>query len=207
MILRSIPGILSALICALAIETATAQHNEQAAQAESSNAADTQVLFTAEDMRFIQHMIVHHEQALVMSDLVPARSERAEFVRFAGYVERAQRAEIGLMQSLLDLAANRGHAIPEHDLHGDPPMAGMLSTAQMDALAAASGTEFERLWIEGMIHHHQGAIDMAHAQQRQQLATGRRPYGLDVLVEDIIEEQRAEIDRMQTWLREWGIRE
>ena len=153
----------------------------------------------------MQHMIVHHEQALLMSLLVPERSARPEFHRFADYVRRAQAAEIGTMQSLLDLAVERGLDLPQQHLHDDPPMAGMLSSAQMDALAAANGAEFERLWLEGMIHHHQGAIDMSHAQQRQQLANGRRPYGLGVLVEEIIVEQRAEIARMRDWLDAWGL--
>jgi uncharacterized protein (DUF305 family) len=162
-------------------------------------------LFNAEDLRFLQHMIVHHEQAVVMSALVPARSARAEFNRFARYVASAQAAEIELMQGLLALARDRGLVVHDHGLHGDPPMAGMLSMAEMEALAAASGPEFERLWLEGMIYHHQGAIDMAQAQQRQQLATGRPPYGIAVLVEGIIEEQRAEITKMRAWLDEWGL--
>lgn len=149
-------------------------------------------------------MIVHHEQAVVMSLLVPERSGRPEFHRFADYVRRAQTAEIGMMQALLDLAAERGLELPEQHLHDDPPMAGMLSSARMAALAEASGAEFERLWLEGMIFHHQGAIDMSHAQQRQQLATGRRPHDLGVLVEEIIVEQRAEITSMRQWLDAWS---
>lgn len=161
-------------------------------------------LFNAADLTFLQHMIVHHEQAVVMSLLVPERSGRPEFHRFADYVRRAQAAEIDMMQALLDLAAERGLELPEQHLHDDPPMAGMLSSARMAALAEASGAEFERLWLEGMIFHHQGAIDMSHAQQRQQLANGRRPYNLGVLVEEIIVEQRAEIARMRQWLDAWG---
>ncbi|WP_428103264.1 DUF305 domain-containing protein [Candidatus Rariloculus sp.] len=171
----------------------------------SSAEAVVEPLFNAEDLRFLQHMIVHHEQAVVMSLLAPERSDRQEFVRFADYVKRAQAAEIGLMQSLLDLAAERGLELPDDHPHGDPPMAGMLSSAQMDALAEASGAEFERLWLEGMIYHHQGALDMSHVQQRQQLADGRRPYGLGVLVEEIIVEQRAEITKMRAWLDDWGL--
>ena len=53
--------------------------------------------------------------------------------------------------------------------------------------------------------HHQGAVDMAEAQQAQQLANERRPYGLSVLVEDIIVEQRAEITKMLNWLEVWGL--
>lgn len=161
-------------------------------------------LFNDGDLLFLHHMILHHEQALVMSDLVPERSERAEFHEFARYVKRAQAAEIALMQSLLDLAAERDLRVPEHAPHGDPPMAGMLSRAQMAALEAARGAEFERLWLDGMIYHHQGAIDMSHAQQAQQTENARRPYGLAPLVEDIIVEQRAEIATMRGWLDAWG---
>lgn len=163
-------------------------------------------LFNQADLLFVHHMIVHHEQAVVMSSMAPARTNRDQFIRFARYVKRAQAAEIDLMQSLLELAADRGLEVPDHGLHGDPPMAGMLSTAQMNALAAARGAEFERLWLEGMILHHQGALDMALLQQRQQLENVRRPYAIGVLVEDILVEQRAEITKMRAWLSEWGSR-
>jgi uncharacterized protein (DUF305 family) len=162
-------------------------------------------LFTADDLLFLQHMIVHHEQAVVMSLLVPARTDRDQFIRFARYVARAQAAEIELMRSLLELAADRGMDVPDYHPHGDPPMAGMLSNAEIEAIAAASGAEFERLWLTGMIYHHQGALDMASEQQREQLETGRRPYEIAVLVEDILVEQRAEITQMRAWLAEWGL--
>jgi uncharacterized protein (DUF305 family) len=185
---------LGVVVATLAIATAV------------SRAADSaEPLYNEADLVFIQHMIVHHEQALVMCSWVPARSGRAEFVRFARYVDRAQAAEIQEMQSWLDLAVDRGIAIPEHHLHGDPPMTGMLSTAEMDAIMAVNGAAFERLWLEGMIRHHQGAVDMAHAQQQQQLATGRQPYELATFVEDLLIEQRAEIVKMSEWLEEWGL--
>lgn len=186
-----------ATIAVLLVTGATAQENEGAGSAP---------LFNGQDLLFLHHMAMHHEQAVVMALLVPGRSEREEFVRFTGYVKRGQAAEIDLMQSLLDLAAARGLEVPEHPPHGDPPMAGMLSSAQMNALAAATGAEFERLWLEGMIYHHQGAIDMAHVQQAQQLETDRRPYAIGVLVEDILVEQRAEITKMHAWLDDWGLR-
>jgi uncharacterized protein (DUF305 family) len=168
-------------------------------------ADETAPLYNDADLTFLQHMIVHHEQALTMCAWVAERSDRAEFVRFARYVDRAQAAEIQMMRSLLAVAAERGLQMPAQHLHGDPPMAGMLSTAQMDAIAAARGAEFERLWLQGMIFHHEGAIGMANAQQEQQLASGRRPYGLDVLIEDLLVEQRAEISKMRAWLAEWGL--
>jgi uncharacterized protein (DUF305 family) len=81
----------------------------------------------------------------------------------------------------------------------------MLSAAQMSALAAAKGAQFERLWLEGMILHHEGALTMGRAQQRGQFESGRQPYGIDVLVDDILVVQRAEITKMKAWLITWGL--
>jgi uncharacterized protein (DUF305 family) len=159
--------------------------------------------YTDEDLSFLTHMIVHHEQALELCALVPGRSSREEFHKFSRYVNDSQQAEINQMQGLLRLAAERGAAIPEHHMHGDPPMAGMLSKAQMAAIAGASGLQFEQLWLKGMILHHQGAVDMALAQQEAQFRSGNQPWGVDVLVDDMLAVQRAEINRMNTWLTQW----
>lgn len=164
-------------------------------------------LYTEQDLTFLINMITHHQQAVDMGALVPGRSDRPQFRRFADYVARAQAGEIKLMESYLQLAAERGQDVPtERTSHDHQHMEGMLSPAQMEALAAAEEEEFERLWLEGMIFHHEGAIIMANEQQRHQLETGRRPYGLAVLVEEIIEVQRAEISQMETWLDEWNLR-
>jgi uncharacterized protein (DUF305 family) len=163
------------------------------------------VLYTPDDLMFLTHMIMHHEQALELTALVPSRAQHEEFIKFARYVDGAQRAEIDQMKGLLDLASQRGLEIPHHPMTADPPMAGMLSKAQMKAIAAAKGADFERLWLQGMILHHQGALDMARAQQRRQFESGRRPYGIDTLADDIIEVQRGEITKMKTWLAEWHL--
>ena len=162
-------------------------------------------LYTPDDLMFLTHMIMHHQQALEMAALVPSRSHRDEFVRFARYVDGAQRLEIDMMKGLLSAAAERGLEIPHHEMHGDPPMNGMLSHAQMAALAGATGPEFERLWLQGMIYHHQGALDMAREQQEHQFASHRAPFGIDAMVDDMLSSQRAEITKMKTWLVEWGL--
>jgi uncharacterized protein (DUF305 family) len=200
---KATPLFASSVLLGLASATVAAQHDHHTPPA-AAHAHDEATLFNAADIEFLQHMIVHHEQAVVMSLLVPERTERNEFVRFASYVRRGQAAEIESMQSLLDLAADRGIAIGEHGLHGDPPMPGMLSQAQIDALASVTGIEFEQLWLEGMIYHHQGAIDMALAQQQQQLESRRQPFEISVLVEEILVEQQAEITKMRAWLDDWG---
>jgi uncharacterized protein (DUF305 family) len=159
--------------------------------------------YTATDLKFLAHMIVHHRQALELCEWVPARSDRAEFQAFARYLHDAQQNEIAMMQALLDQAASRGATIPPQHLDGDPPMTGMLSRAQMAAIAAARGREFERLWLEGMIRHHQGGVAMAMGQQVAQHASGNQPWGVDVLVDDMLTVQRAEIGKMQEWLSTW----
>jgi len=160
-------------------------------------------LYAPSDLQFLTHMIVHHGQALQLCELVPSRTDREEFHRFARYLNDAQQSEIDQMRGLLKAAADRDVQIPEAHLHGDPPMQGMLSKAQMTAIANARGLEFERLWLEGMILHHQGAVDMALAQQAAQFREGHQPWGVDVLVDDMLAVQRGEIHRMQTWLKEW----
>ncbi len=167
--------------------------------------ATTPPLFTQQDLMFLTHMVMHHEQALDMAAMVPSRSHREEFIRFARYLDGGQRSEIDQMKGMLRLAADRGLDIPHHEMTGDPPMAGMLSKAQMAALAAASGAQFEKLWLQGMIYHHQGALDMAREMQERQFQTGRQTFGIDVLVDDITEVQRAEINKMKMWLAQWGL--
>jgi uncharacterized protein (DUF305 family) len=162
-------------------------------------------LYTPEDLLFLRHMIVHHQQALELAALVPSRTTRDELVRFARQVERAQQAEIDQMEALLQSAAERGLSVPPHELHGAAAMPGLLSKAQMDAIAAAEGPQFDRLWLEGMIAHHEGALVMAREQQRREFEGGRRPFGIDVLVDEILVVQRAEIAKMRAWLAQWRL--
>ena len=164
-------------------------------------------LYTDDELAFLTHMIAHHQQALDLAVLVPARSDRKEFVTFARYLADAQQAEIDQMKALLQAAADRGQPTPHHEMSGDPPMPGMLSKAQMAALEAASGAEFARLWLQGMIRHHQGAIDMALAQQQREFESRRQPYGIAAMADDILTTQRGEIGMMKTWLTRWGLLE
>jgi len=189
----------------IGIATAGAMAAEPIATPPAGNAGAVAPLYTQDDLLFLSHMIVHHEQALELAALVPSRTHREEFVRFARYVDGGQRAEIEQMKSLLSLAADRGMPIPHHEMTGDPPMHGMLSKAQMAQIAAASGAEFERLWLQGMIYHHEGAMDMGRAQQQREYESGRQPYGIDVLVDDILVVQRGEITKMKNWLVQWGL--
>jgi uncharacterized protein (DUF305 family) len=194
-----------ALLAVAATGSAWSQEHQHGAATAAPAVSATAPLFTQQDLTFLTHMVMHHEQALEMTAMVPSRSKREDFIRFARYLDGGQRTEIDHMKALLKVAAERGLEIPHHEMTGDPPMVGMLSKAQMAALAAASGPEFEKLWLQGMIYHHQGALDMAREMQERQFETGRQTFGIDVLVDDITEVQRAEINKMKNWLMQWGL--
>lgn len=180
-----------------------AMGHDHAAMSRGSQPTLGTSTYTAADLTFLTHMIVHHRQALALCELVPARSKRDEFQRFARFVNDAQKNEIDMMQRLLDDAARRGATIPPQQLDSDPPMAGMLTQAQMAAISRAQGNAFERLWLEGMRQHHQSGVDMAMAQQAAQYASGNQPYGLDTLVDEMLTVQRAEITQMRKWQETW----
>lgn len=192
--------------CAVGAPAAPAQHgaHDHAAHAAAGPQSTLgQSTYTAADLTFLEHMIVHHSQALELCALIAGRSDRAEFLAYGRYVNDAQQTEMQQMRGLLRLAADRGAALPPQHLHGDPPMPGMLSRAQMAAIEEARGARFERLWLEGMIRHHQGGVDMALAQQQAQHANGNQPWGVDILVDEMLTVQRAEITKMKQWLQQW----
>lgn len=116
---------------------------------------------TEADVAFMQGMIPHHAQALEMTALVPSRAASAGFEQLALRMEISQRDEIDLMTRWLN---DRGEDATDHSHHmmsgGMAMMPGMLTPDQMQQLAAASGVEFERLFLEFMIQHHEGAIVM-----------------------------------------------
>jgi uncharacterized protein (DUF305 family) len=151
------------------------------------------------DAAFMQRMIAHHRQALEMTALVPARAEGAIVERLAGRIEASQVAEIDQMRRWLEA---RGAPVPrpgghdDHDAaeHGGA-MPGMLTGEEMERLAAASGADFDRLFLTLMIRHHEGALAMV-ADLFATEGAGQEP---DVfrLASDVDADQRAEIARMQ----------
>lgn len=163
--------------------------------------------FVEADVRFMQHMIVHHTQAVEMVELLKTRAASQTVRRLGERIAQSQEAEMALMQAWL---AERGLPVAAADPHaghhgttGDPNtplMPGMLSPAQMAALAAASGPAFDRLFLEGMIRHHQGALDMVEALLDDPDA-GEDPM-LSDFTTSVTADQSAEILRMQSILSE-----
>lgn len=149
--------------------------------------------FSADDVRFMRDMIVHHGQAVQMAALVADRTNRQALIDVAGRIDASQADEIAFMRTWL---AQRGQdAADPHAAHGQHTMQGMATPAQLEALAAASGPAFDRLFLELMIAHHEGALTMADEVRKN---------GVDIRVQEIADdvtaEQADEIRRMRAWL-------
>ncbi len=152
------------------------------------------ILFTQADVEFMQGMIMHHAQALDMTALVAERSENPELVELAERIELSQSDEIKFMQRWLREREQTVTGKHAHHHHGAKMMAGMLTKEQMDELAAAKSNDFDKLFLQGMIQHHQGAIVMVRDLYRSGGAAQESVmFGF---VSDVESDQKMEIDRM-----------
>jgi uncharacterized protein (DUF305 family) len=180
-------------------------------RAAASAAAIQQARYSEADVRFMQHMIVHHAQALEMSRMVPGRTDSEDIRRLARRIEMAQEDEIAMMQRWL---TSRGHPAPRpdaaaghghhgHHAHGAPPgddhadMPGMLSAEELARLSGARGAEFDRLFLVFMIRHHEGALVMVEELFE---ADGAQDGETFQLASHMDSDQKIEITRMQRML-------
>ncbi len=161
--------------------------------------------YSPADVAFMQHMIVHHQQAVTMTDLVKGRTNNTDIVAIAGRINAGQAGEMKFMQKWLGdrgepltMAAMDHAAHAGHDMAGSgmaaSPMKGMATPVQMAALAAASGTAFDRMFLELMIPHHRGALDMVAELLRTQGSV--YDAAMFQFTTDVTTDQKTEIDRM-----------
>lgn len=146
------------------------------------------------DVMFAQMMIPHHEQAVEMSDMLLAKTGiDPEVAALAEQIKAAQQPEIKQMEEWLDAWGADMPGMDDMDgmHHGD----GMMSEDDMEALEAATGTEAARLFLEQMIEHHEGAIDMA----QDEVDDGQNADAV-ALANDIIASQTEEIETMRELL-------
>jgi uncharacterized protein (DUF305 family) len=153
---------------------------------------------TDADVKFMQGMIGHHTQAVEMVELLKTRSSSEDMKKLGLRIELSQEDEIKMMQRWLQV---RGQEVPgPHAMHmaGAHLMPGMLSPEEMAQLAAAKGTEFDRLFLEGMIKHHGGALTMVE----ELFATPGAGQEVEIFsfASDVDSDQRMEIDRMGAML-------
>lgn len=196
--------------------SSSAPRSEPAPRADSADLAELEALYLARadsarmrytqaDVAFMQGMIAHHTQALVMSGLAPDHAGSDPLRTLAARTINAQNDEISTMVAWL---RERDEPVPDIEVSGvhltvhgggdTSAMPGMLSDAQMDELEAARGSEFDRLFLTYMIQHHSGAVTMV-----------RNLFGTDgaalddavfKIASDIQVDQTTEINRMQSML-------
>ncbi len=150
--------------------------------------------YTPADVLFIQRMIPHHAQALEMTALVKDRSTNVDLNLLAERIEVSQRDEVGQLERWLK---DRGQPVPQHAAHTTHAMPGMLTIEQMAQLMALRGVEFDRLFLESMIRHHEGALAMVRELYAR--GGGLEPAS-DRFAREVEADQTIEISRMREML-------
>jgi uncharacterized protein (DUF305 family) len=158
------------------------------------------------DVEFMAGMIPHHAQAVIMAGWAPSHGARQDVAILCERILVAQRDEIATMQNWL---RDRGQTVPDaastrhrmrvDGIEHDMLMPGMLSDEEMAALDRARGPEFDRLFLTGMIKHHQGAIDMVNVLFKTYGAA--QDETIFKFASDVYADQSIEIDRMNQMLQ------
>jgi uncharacterized protein (DUF305 family) len=174
---------------------------QQGRELTTAEATDlSRVQYTPADVTFMQGMIGHHAQALEMAALLPSRTSREDMKLLARRIEVSQLDEIQMMKTWLQA---RQQDVPNehaHHMDGAMLMPGMLTAEEMKRLESVTGVAFDRLFLEGMIKHHGGALTMV----RDLFATPGAGQDGDIFAfaSDVEADQQMEIDRMGALLRE-----
>ncbi|MGP3917294.1 DUF305 domain-containing protein [Nonomuraea sp. 10N515B] len=161
--------------------------SSSSAPAATTAGASPSAAFNDADVTFAQMMIPHHEQAVEMADLAATRASDPEIKELAVKIKAAQDPEIQTMKAWL---TGWGKAAPEGGMGHEMP--GVMSEEEMKKLEAAKGTEFDELFAQQMIAHHNGAIEMARTEQTD----GSNPEAKE-LAKTIETAQQAEVEDLQ----------
>jgi uncharacterized protein (DUF305 family) len=195
-------AVLLAVVTGTACSSATAGSGSTTASPPSMQAPQ---LVNGGDVEFMTGMIPHHAQAILISKWAPTHGASAELQRMCERIIVSQSQEIGIIQGWL---RERGKPVPAADathhrmtmggMTHDMLMPGMLSPEELAKLDAARGNDFDKLFLEYMIKHHNGAVSMVDELIK------KNGGGVDELVfkmaGDIYADQTTEVDRMQKML-------
>jgi uncharacterized protein (DUF305 family) len=154
-------------------------------------------LYTKADVEFMQGMIAHHSQAIVMSRMAESHGANPQVLKLSNKIDQSQVPEIRIMQAWL--ARNKQFA-PDTSSWHDMMMAGMLTTAQLKELDAAKGVDFDRAYLHLMIQHHAGALKMVDDLFNSSLAG--QEVDVNVFANDVVTAQTVEIGIMQRLLNQ-----
>ncbi len=211
MTFERIAALLSALVLAVFLSACSSPASDGHTDHVHPGGEETTVIvgepaaFNAADIAFATDMIPHHQQAVDMSALVPDRSTNPAVIALAQQISAAQEPEINTLKVFLvqwrggedDSSTPSTDAMPgmDHSGHSGSSMSGMVDEATMAQLGTLKGTEFDKLWLQSMISHHEGAIEMS----KTELAGGTNADAKQ-LAQTIIDAQQAELGQMQEML-------
>ena len=187
---RSLPLIMIATACTSHGSAPPAHQHGTAATLPATAGAG----YTVADVRFMQDMIGHHAQAIVMAALAPTHGVSTNVQRLAEKIGISQRDEIAMMTEWL---RQRSQPVPD-SVHLHVMMPGMLTPEEMRRLDAARGAEFDRLFLSFMIRHHEGALVMV--EKLFETAGAAQDPDLFRFVTDVDADQRDEIYAMKQLL-------
>ena len=153
------------------------------------------VLYTKADVEFMQGMIAHHSQAIVMSRMAESHGANPQVLKLSNKIDQSQIPEIHIMQVWLN--RNKQYA-PDTSSWHNMTMAGMLTSAQLAELDSAKGVDFDRAYLRLMIQHHAGALKMV--DDLFNVALAGQDVDVNVFANDVVTAQTAEIGIMQRLL-------
>lgn len=181
---------LAAFAAAVTLSACSSGADHTAHSSAAATSAEQVAAHSDDDVMFAQMMIPHHQQALQLAAMVPEHSTNPAVIQLASTISGEQQPEIHAMQALL-----LQWDVDPHADHGTMDMPGMVDDATMTKLGTLNGQEFDTLWLQSMISHHQGAIEMANTE----IAKGRSADMIS-MAKSIVTAQQAEIDQMKKML-------
>ncbi|MCA2984276.1 DUF305 domain-containing protein [Gemmatimonas sp.] len=152
-------------------------------------------LYTKADVEFMQMMIAHHAQAIVMAKLAESNSTNAQLLKLSRKIDQSQMPEIQIMQ---DWLRRYNQFAPDTASWHDVRMEGMLTDQELAEMNKARGVQFDRLFLVGMIKHHAGAIKMVDELFKSPGAG--QEVDANVFANDVVAAQTAEIGIMKRLL-------
>ena len=150
------------------------------------------VLYTKADVEFMQGMIAHHAQAIVMSRMAEANGANPQVLKLSRKIDQSQVPEIIIMQNWL---RRNGQVAPDTSSWHDVRMDGMLTDEELKEMSEAKGVAFDRLFLNGMIKHHAGALKMVDDLFKSPGAG--QEVDANVFANDVVTAQTAEIGIMR----------
>jgi uncharacterized protein (DUF305 family) len=193
---KSALGLAAVILIAAAMVSLSIRDNSDSSNSMNSSmghgnhsGSSKNSAYTGADVMFLQMMIPHHQQAIDISNLAMKSSTNKELLALAEIIARDQAAEITQMKAWLNDAG-----ATEDMGHSMDGMGGMLTDEELTALNAATGSTFDRLWLEGMTEHHDGAIHMVQMIEDAENAEVKA-FGTKVIAD-----QSAQIAQMKKML-------